>query len=175
MSEVREAVVVLRRVDSLESAGPAIGLALEYGRWAARVAKDQYGIDADAETEQGLSTSLDELRGPRCRLYIAEAEGAAVGIGGLKAVSAATAEIKRVYVRPQARGLGVGRALVGRLIEDARELGFDSIRLESAAFMREAHNLYRRFGFTEIAPYEGREFEGIAWAEAIQVFMTLDL
>jgi hypothetical protein len=74
VSEVREAVVVLRRVDSLESAGPAIGLALEYGRWAARVAKDQDGIDADAETEQGL----------------AEAEGAAVGIGGLKAVSAAT-------------------------------------------------------------------------------------
>jgi GNAT superfamily N-acetyltransferase len=159
----------------MEVAPPAIALALEYGRWAAQVAKVEYGIDADAETETGLSTSIEDLLGPRCCLYVAEAHDEPLGIGGLKAVSNDVAEMKRVYVRPEARGLGIGRMLVARVIEDARGFGFRSIRLESAAFMREAHALYRAFGFVEIAPYAGREFEGIPGAEEIQVFMALDL
>lgn len=52
---------------------------------------------------------------------------------------------------------------------------FKRLRLESAAFMREAHGLYRSFGFENISPFEGREFEGIEGSEKIQVFMALDL
>lgn len=83
------------------------------------------------------------------------------------------AEIKRMYVAPSARGLGVGTTILTRLIDDAREFDYGTIRLESAAFMHDAHALYRRFGFVEIEPFAGREFEHIRGAAAIQVFMAL--
>jgi GNAT superfamily N-acetyltransferase len=150
-------------------------LAKEYGEWAVRVAKSEYGIDAQAESEHGLSTSIEQLLQPRGRLYLAEIDGVPVGLGGLKPVAKEIAEIKRMYVRPAGRGRGVGRRLLQRLLDDAGELGFGLVRLESAAFMREAHALYRSFGFEEIAPYEGREFAAIPDAEKIQVFMALDL
>jgi N-acetylglutamate synthase-like GNAT family acetyltransferase len=80
-----------------------------------------------------------------------------------------------MYVRPSARGSGVGRALLAQLLDDACGLGFDVVRLESAAFMTEAHALYRSFGFHEVEPYEGREFENVPGAEEIQVFMAREL
>jgi GNAT superfamily N-acetyltransferase len=167
--------LALRLITSVDDAASATPLALEYGRWAARVAKEEYGIDAEAETEAGLSTSLGELFEPRGRLYVAELDGISVGLGGLKAVSSTVAEIKRVYVDPSARGHGIGQTLVARLIDDARGLGFERIRLESATFMREAHSLYRRYGFVEIEPFAGSEFEHVPGAEEIQVFMELRL
>jgi GNAT superfamily N-acetyltransferase len=165
----------LRRAESREETEAAVVLAREYGAWAVGVAKSEYGIDAEAESEQGLSTSIDELLQPRGRLYLAEIDGIPVGLGGLKPVSEEIAEIKRMYVRPSARGRGVGRKLLERLLDDAHVLGFRLVRLESAAFMREAHALYRSFGFDSVAPYEGREFAAIAGAEEIQIFMALDL
>lgn len=160
---------------SAEDKASAIALALAYGRWAARVAKDEYGIDAEAETEAGLSTSIAELAGPRSSFYIAEASGLDVGIGGLKSVSKEVAELKRMYVAPSARGLGVGTAILTRLIDDAHAFGYGTQRLESAAFMVQAHALYRRFSFVEIEPFSGREFEHIPAAADIQVFMALAL
>ena len=167
--------LALRRITSINEAASATSLALEYGLWAARVAKEEYGIDAEAETEQGLSTSLGEFFEPRARLYVAELDGVPVGLGGLKAASNTVGEIKRVYVQPSARGHGIGRTLVERLIEDARGLRFERLRLESAAFMREAHSLYRLYGFREIEPFPGREFEHVPGADDIQVFMELTL
>jgi GNAT superfamily N-acetyltransferase len=165
----------LVRVHSPEHVAAAATLAAEYGEWAVRVAKSEYGIDAEAESERGLSSSIDELLGPCRRLYLAIELGVPVGIAGLKPISSEVAEIERMYVRPSARGSGVGRALLGQLLDDARQLGFNVVRLESAAFMTEAHALYRRFGFAEVPPYEGREFETIPGAEEIQVFMELAL
>ena len=74
----------LRLVDSEEAIGSAIALAREYGAWAVEQARREYGIDARAESERGLSTSIDELLVPRGRLYLVEREGVPVGVGGLK-------------------------------------------------------------------------------------------
>jgi GNAT superfamily N-acetyltransferase len=163
------------RAGSVVEIAAVVALAEEYGAWAVNVAKSEYGIDAQAESEQGLSTSIDELLQPRGRLYLAEIDGAPVGLGGLKPASEEIAEIKRMYVRPSARGRGVGRKLLDRLLDDAREVGFRLVRLESATFMREAQALYRSVGFELVGPYEGREFAAIAVAEEIQVFMALVL
>jgi GNAT superfamily N-acetyltransferase len=165
----------LRIVDSEEAIRSAIALAREYGAWAVEQAKREYGIDAQAESEQGLSTSIDELLVPRGRLYLVEREGVPVGLGGLRPISDELAEIKRMYVRPSARGQGLGRQLLEQLLADARALEFRLVRLESAAFMPEAHALYRSAGFKYIPPYEGREFADIPGAEGIQVFMALQL
>ena len=82
-------------------------------------------------------------------------------------------EIKRMFVRPTARGLGVGRAIIERLIDDGRGLGFETIYLESASFMHSAHALYRSVGFAPSEPYPGREFEGAP--HDVSIFMRLDL
>lgn len=165
----------LRLAESDEAIRAALVLAREYGAWAVQVAKREYGIDAQAESELGLSTSIDELLVPRGRLYLVELENAPVGLGGLRPVSDEIAEIKRMYVRPSARGRGLGRQLLERLLADARLLGFDLVRLESAAFMPEAHALYRSAGFEVVPPYDGREFAAIHGADEIQVFMALHL
>ena len=166
---------VLRVVDSEQAIGSAIALAREYGAWAIDQAKREYGIDAQAESEHGLSSSIDELLVPRGRLYLVEHESVPLGLGGMKPVSDEIAEIKRMYIRPSARGHGLGRQLLEQLLADARALEFRLIRLESAVFMLEAHALYRSAGFTDVPPYEGREFADIPGAAEIQVFMALQL
>ncbi len=62
-----------------------------------------------------------------------------------------------MYVRPEARNKGLGRALLNQLLEKARQIGYERIRLDSASFMTEAHKLYQRAGFHEIEAYEGSE------------------
>jgi GNAT superfamily N-acetyltransferase len=116
---------------------------------------------------------LEEVLESGGRVYVAEVDGEAVGVGGLKILSATVGEIKRMFVRPTARKLGLGRTIVQRLIDDGRALGFETIYLESASFMHPAHALYRSVGFVPSDSYPGREFEGVA--HDVSVFMRLDL
>jgi GNAT superfamily N-acetyltransferase len=60
-------------------------------------------------------------------------------------------------VRLGHRKAGLGRTLLNQLLQEARHIGYQLVRLDSAQFMREAHQLYRSIGFKEIAPYEGSE------------------
>ncbi len=167
MSEVR-----LRRIHSPDELAPAIALAREFGDWASERITEEHGVviapDADHPTDV-----LDDLLESGGRVYVAEVDGRAVGVGGLKLLGADTGEIKRMFVTPAARGLGVGRAIVERLIGDARGLGCETIYLESASFMHSAHALYRSVGFVPADAYPGREFEGAP--NDISIFMRLDL
>ena len=164
----------LRLADSEQTIEAAVALAREYARWAVDVAKREHGIDAQAESEHGLSSSIDELIAPRGRLYLIELDGIPVGLGGLKLISTDTAEIKRMYLRPEARGHGLGRQLLERLLADARALGVRLVRLETAAFMPEAQALYKSLGFEQVPAFEG-EFAAVPGAAEIQVFMALRL
>ena len=167
-------VVSLRLVRTADELGPVVLLADEFEEWArARVLAD-YGIDFEFKSERDLFLDLDGLLEPRARLYIAEVEGEPAGIGGLRPLAAHEAEIKRMYVRPSSRGLGLGRAILQRLIDDARALGYRTIRLDSARFMHEAHALYRSFGFMPSSPHEW-EFETVPALRETAVFMRLDL
>ena len=66
-------------------------------------------------------------------------------------------EIKRMYVRPQFRGKGIGRASLEALVDEARESGYPKVRLDSARFMKAAQSLYRSAGFREVEPYPESE------------------
>lgn len=90
-------------------------------------------------------------------LLAAYLDGEPVGVGGFKAAGPRHGEIKRMYVEPRARGLGVGRAILERLLDAARLGDFDVVRLETASFMAEALNLYRSVGFTDAQPFEESE------------------
>lgn|ERR1700682_1543725 len=91
-------------------------------------------------------------------LWIAYQDGAAVGCVALHALGPTIGEVKRMYVEPAHRGRGAGRALVARVIEEARQRNYDTLRLGTLATMRAAQALYKSFGFREIAPYRSVEF-----------------
>ncbi len=164
--------VQLRRIESADDLSAASKLAREFGDWATQQIKVELGIVIPAELDHPTGV-LDELLESGGRVYVASVGGEAVGVGGLKLLSDTTGEIKRMFVRPAARGLGVGRAIVQQLIDDARDLGCKTIYLESASFMHEAHQLYRSVGFLPTDSYPGREFEGVE--HDVSVFMRLDL
>lgn len=62
-----------------------------------------------------------------------------------------------MFVRPSVRGRGIGKLLLERLVEVAREAGYDQVLLDSTRFMHAAHALYRSVGFGEIEPYPESE------------------
>ena len=167
--------VHLRLIQAADELSPVVLLAAEYAEWARECVLADYGINLEFESERDLFLDLDGLREPRARLYIAEISGEPVGMGGLRPLAADEAEIKRMFVRPSSRGLGIGRAILQQLIDDARTLGYTTIHLDSAPFMLEAHALYRRFGFVPSSPHKGWEFESVPAVHEIAVFMSLDL
>ncbi len=152
----------------------------EHMSWVIKQTRASYGLEiAGEKPEQAHRSFLEELpklTGPRGRILIAGLAGVDAGIGVLKPISAEVAEVKRMYVRPQARGRGVGRALIEALLVQARELGYTSVRLDSAGFMTAAHALYRSVGFADCEPYE--DFEGGRYAAidtSTWVFMAIAL
>jgi GNAT superfamily N-acetyltransferase len=103
------------------------------------------------------------------------------GVGCLKRLDAHTSELQRMYVLPAARGKGIGRAIALRLIDEAKAIGYQQLRLESLEFLAAAHALYRSLGFRQIQPYAHNSMEAYQRREqmnkyfTITVFMEMDL
>ena len=107
---------------------------------------------------QDFASELAALPGtyaaPMGALLLARAgDGTAIGCVGLRPLDDIRGEMKRLYVAPAARGLGLGRALMDAVLDEARRLGFREIRLDTLPTMTDAIAMYRRAGFTPIAPY----------------------
>lgn len=108
---------------------------------------------------QGFAAELSTLPGkyapPHGELLLArDANGAPLGCVALRQISAnECCEMKRLYVSPHARGLGVGRALVEEVIGIATRLGYREMRLDTLPTMTDAIALYRRAGFVPIEAY----------------------
>lgn len=97
--------------------------------------------------------SPDEFTAPDGAFLIAYVDGSPIGCGGLRQHSPGVGEIKRMYVEPGARKLGIGRAILRALEQRARELGYPSLRLETGARQPEAISLYESEGYLPIEPY----------------------
>jgi len=126
---------------------------------------------------QGFAEELATLPGayapPRGMLMLAGPPDAAIGCIALRPLAAdnassAAAEVKRLYVRPVARGTGVGRRLVQTVIDGARAIGYGELKLDTLDRMAEARSLYAKLGFSECAPYYHNPIAGA-------VYMTLSL
>jgi putative acetyltransferase len=99
---------------------------------------------------------------PRGGLWVAWEGVEALGCVALQALAPATAELKRMYVRPEARGRGVARRLSEHAISVAAARGYAKLRLGTLPSMRAAQQLYESLGFRRIAPYRAVEF-GETW------------
>jgi len=121
---------------------------------------------------QGFDQELASLPGvyapPRGRLYLAFAAGGPAGCAALRPLFHRDAEMKRLYVRPAHRGSGLGRLLANRIIEDARSLGYDTLKLDTLPRMKAAQRMYEKFGFRDTAPYNDNPVAGVR-------FMALEL
>jgi len=121
---------------------------------------------------QGFAEELRTLPGryaaPGGRLLLATVEGRLAGTGALRPLTTLACEAKRLYVRPEFRGRGVGEALVRRLIEEARAAGYREIFADSLPSMDAAMRVYRRLGFSDTAPYSPNPTPGA-------VYLCLDL
>jgi GNAT superfamily N-acetyltransferase len=110
-----------------------------------------YGRD----TEPGEKPTADSITA----FFVArDASGTPLGCGGLRLIQDGVVEIKRMYVRSEARGIGVSTAILRQLEQSAREMGSPAIVLETGTEQRRAIAFYEREGFTRIAnfgPYEG--------------------
>ena len=121
---------------------------------------------------QGFAEELRTLPGryaaPGGTLLLATVEGKLAGTGALRPLATLACEAKRLYVRPEFRGRGVGEALVRRLIEEARAAGYREIFGDSLPAMKAAMRVYRRLGFSDTAPYSPNPTPGA-------VYLRLDL
>jgi GNAT superfamily N-acetyltransferase len=129
---------------------------------------------AVAAHHREFTRELPHLVGPRGRLLVAWMGSEAVGVGALKPIDHTVVEIKRMYVRPHARGRGIGRTILETLIADARAIGYRVARLETALFMREAHALYRSMGFRD-RPIFDRTEASLSGLDHLMLFMELRL
>jgi putative acetyltransferase len=121
---------------------------------------------------QNFDKELANLPGdyapPDGRLLLAEYEGQPAGCIALHKLEPGICEMKRLYLRPQFRGKGFGRVLADRIIAEARQIGYQRMRLDTVEpVMKDAVAMYRKIGFREIAPYRPNPIAGALYMELL--------
>ena len=118
---------------------------------------------------QDFENELKSLPGdyapPKGRLLLAYDGERAVGCVALRPMDETVCEMKRLYVSPACRGKGLGRMLAVEVVRQAREIGYESMRLDTVDWMKEAITLYRSLGFEEIEAYRYNPIEGAVYME----------
>ncbi len=103
---------------------------------------------------------------PDGRLSLAEWEGQLAGCVALHRLETNVCEMKRLYLRPNFRRKGIGRALARHIIAEARQIGYRHMRLDTVEpAMKEAVAMYRKLGFIEIPPYRVNPMAGVMYME----------
>ncbi len=145
--------IVLVRADSPELVRTARDLFKEYAQ----------AIGTDLEY-QGFAAELGALPAPYVAplgaLFIAYVDSEVAGCAALRPLGDGAGEMKRLYVRPDYRGVGLGDRLVNAVIEAARQAQLQHLRLDTLPSMTPAQGLYRKLGFVEIPPYNDNYLPG---------------
>lgn len=147
-------------IDSPEHARlPALrDLLLEYQR--------HIGVDL---CFQSFEEEMAELPGsyapPDGRLYIALIDGAVAGCIALRRHEAQTAEMKRLFVRPAFHGQGLGKQLAEHIVQDARQIGYQRILLDTLPSMQAAQTMYERMGFADVPAHVYNPVAGVRYMQ----------
>jgi GNAT superfamily N-acetyltransferase len=116
--------------------------------------------------EQELASLPGHYAPPGGRLLLAEYEGQLAGCVALHRWENGICEMKRLYLRPSFRGKGLGRALAETIIVEARNIGYQRMRLDTIEpIMKDAVEMYRKLGFVDIAPYRPNPIAGAMYME----------
>jgi len=149
----------LRQPESSDQIAQARELFLEYA--------DSLGFSLCFQSfDQELEGLPGDYAPPDGRLLVAEYRGQLAGCVALHKLENDICEMKRLYLRPQLRGRGVGRALAEAIIAEARAIGYRKMRLDTVEpVMPNAVAMYRRLGFVEIEAYRANPIAGALYME----------
>lgn len=114
---------------------------------------DAYLNDLPYDAASRHAYSVDKLLREGIAFFVMRFEGEPVGCGGIKMFPGKYGEIKRMYVRPSLRGLGLGKAMLEFLADYVRKQNVNLLRLETGIYQREAIGLYERWGFKRRTPF----------------------
>ncbi len=152
----------IRSIESGDDIAPARELFREYEKW----------LDMDLcfqSFEEELATLPGKYAPPDGRLYLAFVDEKPAGCIALRKLEDGICEMKRLYLNDAARGQGIGKKLIEKLIGDAREIGYKKMRLDTfPPKMGKAVSLYESYGFRPIHAYYDNPHDGV-------LFMELDL
>lgn len=118
----------------------------------------QNRFDGGFDPDLSLLPSLGEFASTRGTFLLVRLNGDPVGCGGLKPISKEAAYLKRMWIAPRARGLGLARRLLSALEDAARAMGYSIVRLETNKALVEAQHLYRSAGYAEVAPFNDERY-----------------
>lgn len=125
---------------------------------AAYFSELQERFDQGFDPARSSPADPEELVPPSGYFFLARLEGQPVGCGALKLRQDGYGEIKRMWVAPSARGLGVAQRILDAIEAQAREAGLDVLQLDTNRNLTEARSLYARNGYAEIAPYNDNPY-----------------
>ncbi|MBX3529889.1 MAG: GNAT family N-acetyltransferase [Rhizobiaceae bacterium] len=110
------------------------------------------------DPEAGAASPDTAMAPPAGAFLIAWLDGRAVGCGGVKLLEPGIGEIKRMWIAPDVRGIGLSRHLLGAIEDAARDLGFITVRLDTNRTLIEARALYAKTGYVEITRYNDNPY-----------------
>ena len=127
---------------------------------------ESLGFDLEFQNfEQELESLPGDYAAPNGCLLIAEDSGNWAGCVALRGLEDDNCEMKRLYVIPEYRGLGIGKILAQAVIKEARARGYKKMRLDTVPSMKEARGLYASLGFYIIKPYRYNPIDGASYME----------
>lgn len=152
---------------------------LEFLSWDREQILAHHGVDMSegpGDAREYMGSMVDELaalKPPKGFVLVLEDEEKLAGMGLIKTIGEKVGEVKRMYIRPEYRGRGYGKELMQTLVTRAEELGYSTLRLETANFMSAALKIYRSAGFKERGEYPGGEVP--EWYRPYCIFMEKTL
>lgn len=151
-------IIEIKRMNSQETINLGKELLMEY--------EESIGVDLCFQNFQDEVRSLPGKYGPpEGAFLLAFINGKLAGCVAIRKNLEKICEMKRLYVRKEYRKHKIGRMLVKEIIEEAKRLGYDSLRLDTLPTMRAAQKLYEDFGFQDIEPYIYHPVEGTRYME----------
>lgn len=115
--------------------------------------------------EEELASLPGKYLPPDGRLYLIYLEDKLAGCIALRRFDATRCEMKRLFVRPQFRGLRLGQILAQRIIDDAKAIGYQAMVLDTLKSLESAVTMYHRMGFQEVPPYYDNPLEDVLYFE----------